>query len=76
MEFPISDSKKLEILNITLETQNQELYTTLIRLGIDPDSFDSSTWVEPSPVMNHDEHKVTLLIASIQLTKEKIASLS
>ena len=76
MEFLITDSKKLEILTITLESQRQELYTTLIRLGIDPDSFDSSSWVEPSPVMMHEEHKVTLLISSIALTESKISELS
>ena len=76
MEFLISNSKKLEILNTTLDTQYQELYVTLVRLGIDPDTFDESEWVEPSPVFTHDEHRVTLLIASMALTQQKIAALS
>jgi hypothetical protein len=75
MEFLISDAKKLEILNSTLDSQRQELYVTLVRLGIDPDTFDESKWSEPSPVTTHDEHKVTLLIASIDLTQNKIAAI-
>lgn len=76
MEFTeISNEKKLELLAITRSGLVQELYTTLLRLGINPDTFDKASWVEPSPVLTPEEHKITQIISSLELTDEKIASL-
>lgn len=76
MDFKLNNSKKIEILNASIESTHQELYQTLVRLGIDPETFDANLWEEPVPVVNHEEHRVTLMLNSIKLGQQKIQELS
>ena len=76
MDFSsLSEKTRLEALKNSKYALMQELYVTLVRLNIDPDTFIMEEWVEPTPVSTHDQHRVTELIESLQFTNNKLAEL-
>ena len=52
-----------------------EVFGLLVRIGIDPDEFDSTTWVQPESATG-DEIRVTVLLTNIARADAKIAALS
>lgn len=77
MEFSsLSSKNKKDALEQSLFTIQQELYITLVRVNIDPDTFNVEEWEEPSPVVNNEHHRVTQLVNSLLFTQNKLAELS
>lgn len=73
MDFSrLSPKNKKEALEQSLYALQQELYTSLVKVNIDPDTFVIEEWEEPSPVLNHDYHRITQLIDGIIFTQNKL----
>jgi hypothetical protein len=76
MEFNLSKEQKMTALNAVKDSSTTEMYTLLVRMGIDPETFDIDSWVTPSPMITGDQHRLDYLISSLRLVEEKINNLS
>ena len=45
MEFNLTTTQKIASINESKRNMLHEVFGLLVRLGIDPDEFDSTTWV-------------------------------
>ena len=75
MEFNLNTEQKIRAITDTKTNMINELFGLLVGLGIDPDEFDSTTWV-PSDPPSGNEARVTALLTNITRADAKIASLS
>ena len=75
MEFNLNTEQKIRAINETKTSMLNELFGHLLRIGIDPDEFDSATWVL-SESATGDEIRIDSLLTNIARADAKIASLS
>jgi hypothetical protein len=75
MEFNLTTTQKIASINETKRNMLHEVFGLLVRLGIDPDEFDSTTWV-PGESPTGDEVRITALLTNIARADAKIAELS
>jgi hypothetical protein len=72
----LSNDKKREILNLSIKSSEHTLYESLLRLGLDPSSFDIDSFnIEDFNFNPSDEEFVKNLeksIRSINLIKQEI----
>jgi hypothetical protein len=75
----LSKSKKREILNISIKSNEYMLYESLLRLGLDPSSFDIETFdIESLSLNSTSEEFIKNLSKSIQslnFIKDELVSL-
>lgn len=76
MNLGLTDEQKLTTLRGTLGSLNSEIYTLLIRMGVDPDTFESVENLSDNPLMSGEKARLEVLLSSRQLVEEKISSLS
>jgi hypothetical protein len=75
MEFNLTTAQKIASINESKRNMLNEVFGLLVGLGIDPDEFDSATWVPAEPPIGN-ETRVTLLLTNIARADAKIAELS
>jgi hypothetical protein len=75
MEFNLTPTQKIASINESKRNMLNEVFGLLVRLGIDPDEFDSTTWVPGEPTTG-DEVRITALLTNIARADAKIAELS
>ena len=75
MEFNLTAQQKIRAINDTRTSMLNELFGHLLRIGIDPDEFDSTTWVL-SESATGDEIRIDVLLTNIARADAKIAALS
>lgn len=75
MEFELTAEQKISALNNVKIQVTNEMYTIILYLGLDPDTFNSSTWVhDDTPTGN--EARLISLISTVAMVDAKIAALS
>ena len=75
MEFNLNAEQKIRAITEARTNMFNEMFGLLVRIGIDPDEFDSTTWVLPESATG-DEIRVTVLLTNIARADAKIAALS
>lgn len=76
MNFSLSTEQKRTILLSTKETAMNELYSLLVRAGIDPDEFDlESSLPEDDMAIYGERIRIQKLVESISLAETKLAEL-
>lgn len=77
MDFNMTNSQKLATLAGIQSGLESEIYTLLVRMGIDPDSFDEDAALpEADGALIGERTRLEQLIASMQRVKVKISELS
>lgn len=77
MELNLTSAQKLQALESSDTGLSLEIYNMLLRMNIDPDTFEESDLDEMSGVaMDGEVIRLRKLIASLSTVKAKIQSLS
>jgi hypothetical protein len=74
MEFNLTPEQKIQSLQNAEATLSQEIYNTLLRAGVDPDTFEESD-IEELRVPGLDGEIVRLekLLLSLSVVKQKLS---
>ena len=75
MEFNLTTTQKIASINESKRNMLHEVFGLLVRIGIDPDEFDSTAWVLPESATG-DEIRITALLTNLARADAKIAELS
>ncbi len=78
MELGLTNEQKIQSANGLKMRINSEMYSVLLSVGIDPDTFDAETWMPPqmaSPGAGRYARLIEI-IETINLVNAKIAELS
>lgn len=75
MTFNIPDQQKRTILEQTKSTMLADVYRACLVLGIDPDTFDITTWEQPDVVMFYEQQRLTEIKDSLALIEDKLEDL-
>lgn len=76
MEFNLTVEQRLYSLQSAESTINNDIYNTLLRAGIDPDSFDESNIDELRvPGLEGEVLRLEKLLASLAVVKEKLLNI-
>lgn len=76
MNLGLTGEQKLMALNSVKSGIQTDIYTQLIRMGLDPDTYDPSSETEQIDAFVGERTRVNTLIASLDLIESKIAELS
>ena len=75
MEFELTAEQKISALNNVKIQVTNEMYAIILHLGLDPDTFDSSSWEhDANPTGN--EARLLSLISTFTMVDANIAALS
>ena len=76
MEFNIPDSHKKAMLVTLRDGLEAEIYSMLIKMGIDPDTFDGSTGLDSvDGSFTGEKQRTKELFSSLSRVKEKLAEI-
>lgn len=76
MDFSLNTEQKRTILVSTKEAALNELYSLLIRIGVDPDTFDASQGLSEDDMSIYGERlRIQKLVESISLMESKLTEL-
>jgi hypothetical protein len=75
MEFNLTTQKKVKALNDLKSALHSELYTVLVVLGYDPDTFDMGTWEPNDVITSGEEHRLGKIVQSLTLIEQKLTEL-
>jgi hypothetical protein len=75
MAVNISQQQKRTILEQTKSTLLSDVYRACLVLGIDPDTFDISSWEQPDVIMFYEQQRLTEIKSSLELVESKLADL-
>ena len=78
MELGLTNEQKIQSANVLKTRFCTEMYSVLLSVGIDPDTFDAETWTAPqmaSPGAGRYA-RIIEIIEAINLIDAKIAELS
>jgi hypothetical protein len=75
MTVNISEQQKRTILEQTKSTLLADVYRACLVLGIDPDTFDISTWTTPDVILFYEQQRLGEIKESLALIEEKLAAL-
>jgi hypothetical protein len=75
MDFNLTSEQKERALNGSKETVLSEMYLTLIKMGIDPDTFSIDDVIEENAKYAGEKYRLEGLIQSLKMIEAKIASL-
>jgi hypothetical protein len=76
MDFGLTLEQKLATLNSAKAGIQSEIYSTLIRMGIDPDAFNAEDALPTEDSFVGEKARVRMLIDSLALIESKITELS
>ena len=76
MEFNMPASQKLAMLVSARDSVEAEIYTLLVKMGVDPETYDQETPLVTDTAFTGERQRVTDLITSLTKIKEKITELS
>ena len=76
MEFTLTTEQKAEALQATLWAVKNEMYTVLLTMGLDPDTFEPSEWVAPEQPTNGNTMRLMELVSSFKLIEGKLLVIS
>ena len=69
----LNDTQKITALNSAEQSLAHEIYRLCLFMGIDPDTFDPATWVQPEPIIRHEETLMTKSCIAYVNVKAKLA---
>lgn len=72
-EVTLSDKKR--IVEVELSTMRVQLYAVLMQLGIEPETFDESSWDKPADLGGNPEGRVQHYIDAINRLEQRRAEL-
>ena len=75
MDFNLTTEQKERALKTSKETILSEMYLTLVRMGIDPDTFNIDDVIEENAKYAGEKYRLEGLIQSLKMIETKIASL-
>ena len=75
MQFNLNTEQKIRAITDARTNMMNELFGLLVRAGIDPDEFDSTTWVLTESSTG-DEIRIAALLTNITRAGTKIDELS
>lgn len=76
MDLGLTNEQKVAALNSVKNSIQSDIYTQLIRMGFDPDTYDASVENEVVDSFVGERNRVNTLIASLTLIESKLAELS
>jgi hypothetical protein len=75
MDLGLTAEQKRVALNAAKSTARSEIYNILIRMGVDPDTFDPTAERETDMILVGEYQRLDALLASLELIEEKLADL-
>lgn len=72
-DFQNHDRKK--VLTVELNNAKVQLYSVLMQLNIDPDTFDETSWTEPADLGGEPKGRVRHYIDLIARLNEKLSQI-
>jgi hypothetical protein len=75
VDFELTAQQKIDTLTATKKNIKTEIYNILIRVGIDPDTFDETDLSGFDPVMVGEKERVQSLINGLTMIEAKLAAL-
>lgn len=75
MDFELTAQQKIDTLTATKKNIKTEIYNILIRVGIDPDTFDENDLSDFDPVMIGEKERVQSLLSGLSMIEAKLAAL-
>lgn len=76
MDLGLTDGQKLMALNSVKNSIQTDIYTQLIRMGFDPDTYEPSADNDVIDSFVGERTRVNTLISSLELIESKITELS
>jgi hypothetical protein len=76
MDLGLTDGQKLMALNSVKNSIQTDIYTQLIRMGFDPDTYEPSADNDVIDSLVGERNRVNTLISSLDLIESKITELS
>jgi|APGre2960657404_1045060.scaffolds.fasta_scaffold00764_4 hypothetical protein len=76
MDLGLTDAQKLMALNSVKNGIQTDIYTQLIRMGFDPDTYEPSADNDVIDSFVGERTRVNTLISSLELIESKITELS
>jgi hypothetical protein len=76
MDLGLTNQQKLMALNSVKSGIQTDIYTQLIRMGLDPDTYDPASASDPIDAFVGERTRVNTLISSLDLIESKIDELS
>lgn len=76
MDLGLTNEQKVVALNSVKNSIQTDIYTQLIRMGFDPDTYDALVENEVVDSFVGERNRVNTLIASLTLIESKLAELS
>jgi hypothetical protein len=75
VDFGLNQQEKIAALTGLRTSMKREIYSILLRVGIDPDTFDSSDLSGFPELMTGEKERVTTLIGGLALIESKLSEL-
>lgn len=72
MDFGLTNSQKKAALTSVKSSLSLEIYNLFIRLGLDPDAYQSGDVLEVAPAMAGDRDRLEKLIESFEAVTQKL----
>lgn len=76
MDLGLTNEQKLMALNSVKNSIQTDIYTQLIRMGLDPDTYEPSADSDVIDSFIGERTRVNTLISSLDLIESKITELS
>lgn len=76
MDFNMPAAQKMSMLISARDSLESEIYTLLIKMGIDPEDYEPGTPLVTDTAFTGERQRVQDLVSSLDKVKEKIAALS
>ena len=76
MELNLTPEQKMTSLTVIKNNLVSEIFTGLIRLGIDPDTFTSFDDVEVPMHLTPEKDRIAAAVASLNMVNQKLSELS
>jgi len=75
MQFNLTNEQKLRMLNEAKNTAHSELYLLLVKIGVNPDTFNLTDEIETDIKFAGEKIRIQGLVASLQTIEVKIQEL-
>lgn len=75
MELGLTNEQKITSLNSQKTGIQQEIYTLLVRMNIDPDDFNPTVPLEPNDSFIGELSRVSSLLEALTLIERKLTEL-
>lgn len=75
MDFGLTPQEKKDALNGQKRTIKSEIFNILVRVGIDPDTFDGNDMSGFPEMMVGEKERVSALLSGLSLIESKLSEL-